>query len=213
MVDKIIKECCVNDLSDALIAQKNGADRIELCAEIVNGGVTPSYGTIKNAKEILTIPVNVILRPRGGNFVYSEIEKKLMLDDAKMIKDLKCDGLVCGALLDDGSIDIEFIRKIIELVEGSMTLTFHMAFDFIENKIEAISILKNLGFQRILTRGGITGSAITNSKSIKEYMLIANEEITILPGGGITSQNLSELAKDLQPFIKEAHGTKIVTKI
>ena len=149
----MIFEACTGCYIEAEKAFNNGANRIELCDNLSEGGTTPSYGTIKTTIENIKLPINVIIRPRGGSFIYNNIEKEIMFEDIKMCKDLGANGLVIGSLTEDKKVDIDFVSKAKELA-GELNITFHMAFDEIENKREAIDTLASLKIDRILTKGG-----------------------------------------------------------
>jgi copper homeostasis protein len=225
----IIKESCVETIQECIIAEKKGASRIELCADLHQGGVTPSYGVVQSAKKILKIPVFVIIRPRGGNFNYDEIEMEIMKNDIDILKrDLEVDGFVFGILTEDNLIDYEKNKILVDLIrkideeEGikaklqsnnssRTSITFHMAFDFIqeEKKIESIDLLVSLGFDRILTKGCET-NAVDGIENIKKYVEYANGRISIMPGGKVTKDNYKTFLKDTKCF--EVHGTKIVDK-
>lgn len=225
---KVFKECCVNNFKEAIELQKRGADRIELCAELINGGVTPSYGTIKIVNEELKIPIFVIIRPRPGDFIYTDDEKRIMYDDIVSALKLNSDGIVFGALTSKGKVDIDFCKKVLETInhynkekKTNVQTTFHMAFDYLIDKYEGISILSSMNIDRILTRGGETGSIIDNEenlvniRSYMEYVKKMGLKIKIMPGGGISHNNINDVIlkiKDLydENDIIELHGSKII---
>ena len=202
----LIFEACVGNFKQAKDAELRGASRIELCENLSEGGTTPSFGTIKLTRQLLNIPVFSIIRPRGGDFVYSNEEIEIMIEDIIQCKNLGLKGVVFGVLNKDNLIDTEKMKKLIECAKG-LQITFHMAFDSIINKFEAIDILVNLGVNRILTKGG-KSSAIEGKEILKELVIYSNGRIIILPGGGITKENYRMLYDYLG--IKEFHGTKIV---
>ena len=204
---KFIKEACVGSLREAIIAEKKGADRIELCDNLAMGGTTQSLGTIEVAKEVLNIPVNAIIRPRGGDFVYDEIEIEIMKRDIEQCKRIGINGVVIGVLDSNNNIDTEKLKYILKGVED-MEVTFHMAFDEVEEPFKAIDLLADLGINRILTKGGKEGTAIDNSEMLKKYIEYSKERIIILPGSGITKENAIELRENTNAL--ELHGTKIV---
>jgi copper homeostasis protein len=204
-----IREACVGDILQAISAFENGADRIELCADLANAGTTPSYACIKIAKLKLSIPIFVIIRPRGGDFFYSDIELDVMKLDIENCKSLGIDGVVIGILKCQNnkiSIDIDKTKELIHIAKP-MKITFHMAFDLIDDKYEAIDQLIELGVDRILTKGCNT-CAIDGKENIKQYINYANDRIIIMPGGGVNKMNYRELAEFTGA--KELHGTKIV---
>ena len=202
----MIKECCVGSYIEAKQAYENGADRIELCDNLLEGGTTPSYGTIKNSVSNISIPINVIIRPRSGNFIYSDEEFEIMLDDIKICKDLMVNGIVYGVLNNENKIDVEKV-KLIMAAASPLKQTFHMAFDEIENKKEAIDILVSLKVDRILTKGG-KNSALENLHSLRNLITYAQDKIIIIPGGGVNKDNLVQVIKETGA--KEVHGSKIV---
>ena len=218
MDNLFIKEACITNFLQAKRAFELGANRLELCFDIANGGVTPSYGTAKQIKENLNIPVFCMIRPRGGNFVYDENEIKIMMDDIFiLVKYAKIDGIVCGCLNNNHEIDIETNKLLINKareINKDIQITFHMAFDDIKDiNIEYkknIDILINLGFNRILTKG-CKEDAFQGKNNIKNYLEYANNRIIIMPGKGITNSNFNELVEFIK--CKEIHGTKIVGEL
>ncbi|KRE10136.1 copper homeostasis protein CutC [Priestia megaterium] len=203
---KYIKEACVEGYEQAKKAEKLGADRIELCDNLSEGGTTPSYGTIQYASEHLDTDINVIIRPRSGDFVYSEAEFQIMKKDVKACKDLRVNGVVFGILTEEAEIDYGRTKELIAEAYP-LSVTFHMAFDEVHEKHKAIDILSELGADRILTKGG-KGSALQNLHMIRELITYANERIIILPGGGIHESNAERVMKETKAA--ELHGTKIV---
>jgi copper homeostasis protein len=186
-------EICANSYQSALNAQKAGAHRIELCSELSVGGITPSYGLIKQVIDTLSIAVFVLIRPRSGNFTYSEEEFDVMKHDIQLCKNLGCAGIVSGVLNKDNTIDIERTQELIELSKP-LEFTFHRAFDCVENPQEALEQLINLGVERVLT-SGLEASAEKGLELLKQLKEHVNGRITILPGSGINLQN-AKLFKD-----------------
>jgi len=185
-----IEVCCFS-VESAIIAEKTGADRIELCDNYYEGGTTPSYASIKLAIKELNIPVNIIVRPRGGDFLYSDIEYKLIKEDVLIAKKLNANGIVIGFLNTDGSIDIERTKEIIEIAKP-MEVTFHRAFDRCKNPLDALEQLIELGVDRILTSGQ-KKTAIEGIDLLSELVKKANNRIIIMPGSGINDKNISKL--------------------
>lgn len=202
----IIKEACVGNYIEAKKAYEKGANRIELCDNLAEGGTTPSYGTVALAAENLDLDIFPIIRPRGGNFVFSEDEIKIMERDIDLLKTLNIDGVVIGALTENNEIDEEAIKRLIARA-GDLNITFHMAFDEIKDKKSALDKLVELGINRILTKGG-KNSALDNKDVLKELIDYAENRITILLGGKVTKDNYEELVK--YTGAREVHGTKIV---
>ncbi|MBB6625644.1 copper homeostasis protein CutC [Clostridium gasigenes] len=202
----MILEACTGAYMEVVKAVNNGANRIELCGNLGEGGTTPSYGIIKKTIETINLPINIIIRPRGGNFIYNKEEKEIMFTDIEMCKSLGASGLVIGSLTYDKKVDVEFISKA-KVLAGGLNITFHMAFDEIENKKEAIDILVDLKIDRILTKGG-TVSALENLESLKELIGYADNRIILIPGAGINENNRDMVIE--VTGAKEIHGTKIV---
>ncbi|HBK68916.1 MAG TPA: copper homeostasis protein CutC [Firmicutes bacterium] len=206
---EILKEACVGNYIEAKNAYELGAHRIELCDNLKEGGTTPSYGSIILAKETLKLAINVMIRPRGDSFVFKEEEIRIMEKDVELCREAKVDGVVIGALTEDQRIDEEAVKRLVKKA-GKLSVTFHMAFDEIEDKKGALNQLIDLGIDRVLTKGG-QGAALDNQQTLKELVDYANNRIIILAGGGITKDNYRELVKNTG--IKEIHGTKIVGKL
>lgn len=183
----MLLEICANSYQSAKNAQDVGAHRIELCQELSVGGVTPSYGLLKQVMNTLSIPVNILIRPRSGNFVYSEEEFKVMKHDIQLCKNLSCAGIVSGILNKDNTIDIERTKELIELSKP-LKFTFHRAFDCVKNPFEALEQLINLDVDRVLTSGQ-AASAEQGIELLKQLNKQAKGRITILAGSGINSNN------------------------
>jgi copper homeostasis protein len=184
--------CCFN-LQSALIAQAAGASRIELCADPAEGGTTPSYGTIKMAREKLSIPLYPIIRPRTGDFLYADEDYEIMLRDLQQCRILGCDGVVVGMLLSDGSVDKKKAGRLVKTAYP-MGVTFHRAFDWTANPFEAMADIIDIGCERILTSGQ-RPTAAEGALLINELIREAGQRISIMPGSGIRSANILELAK------------------
>lgn len=198
-------EKCVGNYSEAAEAEILGADRIEFCDNLIEGGTTPSYGNIKKVINTLKIPAMVIIRPRGGNFEFSKDEADIMIEDIRMCKELGAYGVVIGALKGN-EIDLELTKRLVEEAKP-MKITFHMAFDEIEDKKKAIDELVDLGVDRILTKGG-TEDAMAGKDVLKELVEYANDRIIVMPGKGVNKENRDYLLE--YTGAKEIHGTKVV---
>ena len=194
-------EICTNSVTSCLEAQKGGAYRVELCAGIPEGGTTPSYGEIAVAREMLSIKLNVIIRPRGGDFLYSDVEHQVMLRDIEMAKELGVDGVVIGCLTADGEIDIERNKELIDAAKG-MSITFHRAFDMCKDPFKSLEQIISLGCERILTSGQ-QPTAIEGVSLLKELVDKAGNRIIIMPGSGVNEDNIATLAKETSA--KEFH--------
>lgn len=181
-------EICASNYQSALNAENAGAHRIELCSELAVGGITPSYGLIRQVMERVKIPVFVLIRPRSGNFTYSEDEFEIMKSDIQVCKDLGCAGIVSGILDADNSIDVERTRELVELSKP-LKFTFHRAFDWTPKPYEALEQLIELNVDRILTSGQ-ESSAEKGIFVLQQLKNLANGRITILPAGGINSENV-----------------------
>lgn len=190
----MLLEICACNYQSAINAQTSGAHRIELCTELAVGGLTPSYGLLKQVLDVLTIPVFVLIRPRSGNFTYSEIEFEIMKQDIQLCKELGCSGIVSGVLNSDNTVDVERTKQLIELSKP-LPFTFHRAFDWAPNPLEALEQLIDLGAKQVLTSGQ-DSSAEKGIELLKQLKSKAIDRITILPGGGIKKEN-SKMFKDL----------------
>jgi copper homeostasis protein len=202
----MILEACVENLSEALIAQERGADRVELCQNLAVGGTTPSYGTIVTCKKHLSIPVIVMIRPRGGDFVYSSPEVDSMLEDIRICQKAGADGIATGVLTSSGDIDLHILRRLVGEA-GSMQVTFHKAIDETRNIETEILKLKDSGIQRVLTSGG-EPTALDGSRMLNKLIHLTAGSLVILTAGKVTSENLDMLSR-LIPST-EFHGRKIV---
>lgn len=180
-------EVCANSYRSAINAQNAGADRIELCSELAVGGITPSFGLIKKVVDTLTIPVFVLIRPRSGNFTYSEDELEIIKHDIQQCKALGCSGIVSGVLNKDNTVDVERTKTLIELSKP-LPFTFHRAFDWVVNPQQAIQQLIEMGAKRVLTSGQET-SALKGINLLNELKEASKDKLTILPGGGINVDN------------------------
>ncbi len=175
------------------IAQASGANRIELCDNPGDGGTTPSYGFIKKARDILNIELYCMIRPRGGDFFYSDEEFEIMKTDVQTAKQLGCDGVVIGLLNKDGSIDKEKSKKLVELAYP-MEVTFQRAFDRVNDPFKALEDIIETGCERILT-SGLVPSCLNGAALIAQLVKQAAERIVIMPGSGLRSSNVIDVAK------------------
>lgn len=180
----------MNSAVSAVAAQEGGADRIELCENMMEGGCTPSAGTIKFARQHLKIPIMVMIRPRGADFLYSDHEFGIMKHDIEAAKDLGADGVVFGILKPDGTIDSRRMEKLVKLARP-MQVTCHRAFDMTADPVKALDDLISLGIERVLTSGQ-SDSALMGAPLIRELIKHASKRIIIMPGHGIKEYNLRE---------------------
>jgi len=183
----MLVEVCANSLESALVAERAGADRIELCSELAVGGLTPSYGLLKAVKEQVSIPVHVLIRPRSGDFSYSDVDFDIMLVDIELCVEMGFDGIVSGALLKDFTLDVERTRRL-KVAAANLKFTFHRAFDWVVDPIDTLRLLEILQVNYILTSGqqktayaGI--DLLAELKGQSEY-------VQIMPGSGINSSNV-----------------------
>jgi copper homeostasis protein len=197
----VVIEACVDAIDAALEAERGGADRIELCGELLQGGVTPSAGLIGAVWERVEIPVFVLIRPRTGDFLYDADELDVMLRDIEMARSLDADGVVIGALTPAGDVDIGTVHELIEAA-GDMEVTFHRAFDFVRDQHVALEALIELGADRVLTSGG-AASALEGAASLAALVHQAGDRITILAGGGINPLNVAEVVR--ASGVREVH--------
>lgn len=188
-----ILECCVDSVSSAIAAETGGADRLELCANLIIGGTTPPLSLFWAVKKAVSIPVHVLLRPRFGDFCYDEFEKEMILSDVIQFEQEGADGIVIGALLPNGTLDKDFLAELLAH-SGSMHRTLHRAFDMTRDAAESLKTATTLGFQTILT----SGSANTALEGMDTLKLLSHEaaktDITIMAGSGIQADVIRTLA-------------------
>ncbi len=184
--------CCYNYQS-CFVAAGNGANRIELCADAAEGGTTPGFGTIKLVKEKLNVELYPIIRPRGGDFLYTEEEFFIMQSEILLCKELGCDGVVFGMLTADGSIDKDRCRQLVQAAYP-MGATFHRAFDRANNPFEAMEDIIACGFERILSSGH-KPNATEGAPLLGDLVRQANDRIAIMPGSGVRAANITALVK------------------
>jgi len=190
---KYIIEIATSDFVTTKSAVEGGADRIELCANLAEGGTTPSYGTVKQCREAFDVLIYPIIRPRGGDFLYTEEEFSIMLQDINLFKELGCDGVVIGLLNLDGSIDVKRSALLVEAAYP-MGVTYHRAFDRCRNPFEALEQLVEMGCERILTSGQLP-TVSEGADLIAELNSKADERIIIMPGSGLRKDNIKWLAE------------------
>jgi copper homeostasis protein len=191
MMNNYKLEVCVDSLESAIAAQKGGADRIELCDNLYEGGTTPSAGMIEIARKYLDLKIQVIIRPRGGDFLYSDREFEVMKKDIEFAKKMKADGVVIGILKSDATIDIEKSKELVELARP-ISVTFHRAFDMTPDPFKALEDVINTGADRLLTSGQLN-EAPQGAKLIAELVSLAGDRIIIMPGAGINQDNIHDM--------------------
>ncbi|HJR73425.1 MAG TPA: copper homeostasis protein CutC [Luteimonas sp.] len=189
-------EIAANSLASALAAQEGGADRIELCENLGEGGTTPSHGTLSMARDKLRIPIYALIRPRGGDFLYDEAELECMRRDIEHCSRLGCDGVVIGALDADGNVDIPACRELVAAA-GKLGITFHRAFDVARDRAQALRDILALGCERVLTSGS-ANDALTGAVAIAETVRSGEGRIRVMAGAGVTVGNIREIAQKSQ---------------
>jgi copper homeostasis protein len=199
----MILEVCIESAESAINAEQGGADRVELCDNLMEGGTTPSAGMVALTLERVSIPVMMMIRPRGGDFLYTDLEYEIMLRDIEVAKSLGVHGVVFGLLTPDGKVDINKTASLIEAARP-LKVTFHRAFDMTIDPFQALEDLINLGVDRILTSGQ-EPSTEQGTDLIAELVKKAGDRIIILPGCGINESNIAELV--LKTGVKECHVT------
>lgn len=186
-------EVCAGSLASCLAAAQGGAARVELCASLETGGLTPSPGMIALARQRLDIGLHVIVRPRGGDFLYSDEEFDVMRRDVLACRELGADGVVLGLLTADGEVDVERSRELVQLA-GPMTTTFHRAFDMARDPEQALEQIIASGCRRLLSSGQAP-DALAGAALIRRLSRQAGERLILMPGGGVRPDNLAELAR------------------
>lgn len=214
MVEKIIREACVEDYAEAVKVIDKKVERIELNDNMSGWGTTPSYGTIQRTVEYANqhdVPVIVMNRPRNGDFVYLEAEKQIIMDDLEVIIELGATGIAFGCLDADDMIDKEFLEVIMEKSnEADLEVSFHRAFDSIpeSDQFDSIKYLADLGVKRIITHGGPIDSDIMDNLDRLKDLNRVDERMIIIAGGEVRKDNYSEIVRETG--LKEVHGTKII---
>ena len=204
----VLIEVCVDSLSGAKIAQSFGADRLELCANLPIGGTTPSAGLLRQVRDAVDIPVNVLIRPRGGDFLYNTDEIVTMIEDIHFAKENGADGIVSGVLHPQGAVDPDLLRRLISAARP-LPFTFHRAFDQIGNAEFNQAVLEMMGVERLLTSGQAP-SAVEGIPLLKK-MMFASENVCTMPGGGISPENITTILDELHPSEIHFSGTKTVS--
>jgi copper homeostasis protein len=184
-------EVCVDSTEGILAAQEAGAERVELCCALFEGGLTPSAGMIETARATSFIDVNVLIRPRGGDFIYDRHEVRAMLRDIEIAAQFGVHGVVLGALTEDGDVDLAVCQQLMKAAAG-LSVTFHRAFDMTRHPFEALETVIGLGVDRLLTSGQ-ESSALEGAPLIDQLVRAAADRITVMPGGGITARNVGRI--------------------
>jgi copper homeostasis protein len=190
----MIVEVCVDSVESAVAAERGGAQRVELCCALLEGGLTPSAGAIALARKSLQIDLNVIIRPRGGDFLYTATEHEVMLRDIERAKELGANGVVIGVLTSSGDVDVDRTRELLERARP-MSVTFHRAFDMTRDPFAALEALIGLGVDRVLTSGQ-EESALEGIELLRELVARAGERITVMVCGNVNEKNIARIAKE-----------------
>lgn len=187
----ILVEACVDSVASALAAERGGARRLELCDALFDGGTTPSAGMIAACRAAASIPVFVMIRPRGGGFVYSDAERDVMRRDVVVARELGADGLVIGGLRPDGKVDVDLVRLLMEAARD-LPVTFHRAFDVTPSLAESLDSLADAGVERVLTAGGAS-TAADGATALADLVRQAGSRLVVMAGGGIREDNVRRL--------------------
>ena len=187
----ILVEACVDSVASSLAAERGGARRLELCDALFDGGTTPSAGMIAACKATVSIPVFVMIRPRGGGFVYSDAERDVMRRDIVVARELGADGVVIGGLRPDGTVDLSLVRFLVETAHG-LPVTFHRAFDITPDLGASLELLAGAGVHRILTAGGAL-TAADGATVLADLVRQAGSRLTVMAGGGVREENVRSL--------------------
>jgi copper homeostasis protein len=203
MPNRVTIEICVDSIESAIAADRGGADRIELCSSLAEGGVTPSAGLIATVLNRVSLAVLVMIRPRAGDFYYSDDEFRAMQQDVATAKQLGADGVVFGLLNEDGGVDVARTHQLVEIARP-LKVTFHRAFDMARDLNEAFEDLVRAGVDRVLTSGGEQNAGLGRTK-IAELNRAAKDRIIVMAGAGITEQNVRELLAETG--VREIHAS------
>jgi copper homeostasis protein len=201
-------EICVDNVESAIEAENAGADRIELCNNLAEGGTTPGFGAISSARYNLAIGLHVIIRPRGGDFLYSDLEYDIMRKEIDICGECGVNGIVLGILESDGAIDVERTAKLIEQARP-MSVTFHRAFDMCNDPFKGLEDVISTGAERILT-SGLENKAEDGIELISQLILQADKRIIIMPGSGIDKSNIGFIARSTGAREFHLTGRKVI---
>lgn len=203
----LVLEACVETFEQAVRAEQSGAHRIELCADLTVGGVTPAEALIRKCKSSLTIPIMVMIRPRGGNFVFSKMEMEEMKHSIQICKEIGVQGVVIGNLTQENEVDLDTTAELVKAA-SPLEVTFHKAIDDTRDILKSVELISQLtGIQRILTSGG-KSTALEGASTLREMIAIANGRLTILAAGKVAKENLELVHEKVGTM--EYHGRRIV---
>lgn len=202
-MSKVILEICCADIQSVIAANEQGADRIELCSVLGEGGITPSAGFISEAVRLSRIPIKVLIRPREGNFIYTPEEVDIMTADIRLCRQLGVHGVVIGALRPDGSIDTENCRRLVEAADG-LEVSFHRAFDLCADPLKALLQIIDMGCGALLT-SGCAHSATEGCDMLTRLLSNSDNRLKIIAAAGITSSNVADIVK--RTGVSEVHAS------
>jgi copper homeostasis protein len=205
----ILVEACVDSVASALAAARGGARRLELCDALFDGGTTPSAGMIAACREAVSIPLHVMIRPRGGGFVYSDAERDVMRRDVVSARELGANGVVIGGLLPNGTVDLALVSMLQEAAR-ELPLTFHRSFDVTPDLPASLESLAAAGVERILTAGG-TSTAIDGATTLAGLVRQAGARLVVMAGGGVREENVRELVSATQAREVHVRLTRLAT--
>lgn len=200
-MSELVFEVCVEGVAGAVAAERAGAHRLELCSALAEGGVTPSLGLFKRVKGASSLPVNVLVRPRAGDFVYTESELEVMLEDITLFKEAGADGLVFGALTRTGSLALPELTRLLEAADP-LPVTFHRAFDVCREPFKVLEQLVALGVTRLLTSGQ-AGDALSGAKLLRALTEQAGDRLVVMAGGGVRAGGAAQIVR--QTGVSELH--------
>lgn len=191
MSDRKLIEVCLGSVESVLAAERGGADRVELCSDLFEGGLSPSIGTVRTALRLSSIPINAMVRPRGGDFCYSDVEFEVMKEEVRAFKAEGVNGIVFGILTEDGRVDMERSKEIINLARP-LSVTFHRAFDMTYDLASSLEDLVSLGVDRVLTSGG-EATVPEGAEVLRDLVRQAGDRIIVMPGCGLSERNFHRM--------------------
>lgn len=208
MKEEYLLEVCVDSVESAIAAKEGGGDRLELCSSLITGGITPSISLFTQIKKYVELPIHVLIRPRFGDFLYSQYEYEVMKEDIRAFRLAGAEGVVIGCLQSDGTIDKKQMKGLLQET-GGMRVTLHRAFDMVEDPKEALKVVKELGIDTILTSG--QEDACYDGRSLLEDLVeLAGEDVTILAGSGVTPHVIDQMLEETKVRNFHMSGKEIV---